>query len=189
MRMGTTNPATCAPMRMATWWGATVRPIARTAAVTAKLVAQTVGAMSLRHAVLGLLADGPASGYDLLKMFDRSLAFVWPASQSQLYGELNRLADDGLIEVSNEGPRGRKDYAITDHGRAELEQWITDVEPDRIRRNEAMLRVFFLGTVGPEHAKAYLEREATVHKNLQQLLETIERDTNWDANAFSRLAT
>ena len=75
--------------------------------------------MSLRHAVLGLLADGPASGYDLLKMFDRSLAFVWPASQSQLYGELNRLADDGLIEVSNEGPRGRKDYAITDQGRAE----------------------------------------------------------------------
>ena len=142
--------------------------------------------MSLRHAVLGLLADGPASGYDLLKMFDRSLAFVWPASQSQLYGELNRLADDGLIEVSNEGPRGRKDYAITDHGRTELEQWITDVEPDRIRRNEAMLRVFFLGTVGPEHAKAYLEREATVHQNLQQLLETIEHDTDWDANAFSR---
>ena len=142
--------------------------------------------MSLRHAVLGLLADGPASGYDLLKMFDRSLAFVWPASQSQLYGELNRLADDGLIEVSNEGPRGRKDYAITDQGRAELEQWITDVEPDRVRRNEAMLRVFFLGTVGPEGAKAYLEREATVHQNLQQVLETIERDTDWDANTFSR---
>ena len=142
--------------------------------------------MSLRHAVLGLLADGPASGYDLLKMFDRSLAFVWPASQSQLYGELNRLADDGLIEVSNEGPRGRKDYALTDRGRAELEQWITDVEPDRIRRNEAMLRVFFLGTVGPEQAKVYLEREATVHQNLQQLLETIERDTDWDTSDFNR---
>ena len=39
-------------------------------------------------------------------MFGRSLAFVWPASQSPLYGELNRLADDGLIEVSNEGQRG-----------------------------------------------------------------------------------
>ena len=121
--------------------------------------------MSLRHAALGLLADGPASGYDLLKTFDRSLAFIWPATQSQLYGELNRLADDGLIEVSHEGPRGRKDYTITEQGRAELERWITDVEPDRIRRNEALLRVFFLGTVGPEHAKAYLEREATVHED------------------------
>src|SRR6476620_4482420 len=140
--------------------------------------------MSLRNAVLGLLADGPASGYDLLKMFDRSLAFIWPATQSQLYGELNRLADDGLIEVSNEGPRGRKDYAITEPGRAELERWITDVEPDRIRRNEAMLRVFFLGSVGPEHAKAYLEREAAVHQYLEKLLETTEKETDWHATAF-----
>lgn len=142
--------------------------------------------MSLRHAVLGLIADGPASGYDLLKVFDRSLAFIWPATQSQLYGELNRLADDGLIVVSHEGPRGRKDYTITATGRAELEHWITDVEPDRIRRNEAMLRVFFLGTVGPEHAKAYLEREATVHENLEALLRTIERDTDWDTSDFNR---
>jgi PadR family transcriptional regulator, regulatory protein AphA len=142
--------------------------------------------MSLRHAALGLLADGPASGYDLLKIFDRSLAFIWPATQSQLYGELNRLADDGLIEVSSEGPRGRKDYTITEQGRAELERWITDVEPDRIRRNEALLRVFFLGTVGPEHAKAYLEREATVHENLEALLQTVERDTDWDTSDFDR---
>jgi PadR family transcriptional regulator AphA len=142
--------------------------------------------MSLRHAALGLLADGPASGYDLLKIFDRSLAFIWPATQSQLYGELNRLADDGLIEVSHEGPRGRKDYTITQLGRAELERWITDVEPDRIRRNEAMLRVFFLGTVGPEHARTYLEREAAVHEDLEQLLQAIERDTDWNTSAFNR---
>jgi len=142
--------------------------------------------MSLRHAALGLLADGPASGYDLLKTFDRSLAFIWPATQSQLYGELNRLAYDGLIEVSNEGPRGRKDYSITEQGRAELERWITDVEPDRIRRNEALLRVFFLGTVGPEPAKAYLEREAAVHENLEAVLQTIERDTDWNTSDFNR---
>ena len=142
--------------------------------------------MSLRNAVLGLLADGPASGYDLLKIFDRSLAFIWPATQSQLYGELNRLADDGLIEVSHEGARGRKEYSITDDGRAELEHWIIDVEPDRIRRNEALLRVFFLGTVGPEHAKAYLEREAAVHEELEALLQTVERDTDWDTSDFNR---
>jgi DNA-binding PadR family transcriptional regulator len=142
--------------------------------------------MSLRHAALGLLADGPASGYDLLKIFDRSLAFIWPATQSQLYGELNRLADDGLIEVTHEGARGRKDYTITEQGRAELEHWITDAEPDRIRRNEALLRVFFLGTVGAEHAKAYLEREAIVHENLEKLLQTIEHETDWDTSDFNR---
>jgi PadR family transcriptional regulator AphA len=142
--------------------------------------------VSLRHALLGLLVEGPASGYDLLKVFDSSLVFVWPATQSQLYGELNRLADNGLIAVSHQGPRGRKDYSITDQGRAQLEHWILDVEPDRVRRNEALLRVFFLGTVGRQRAKAYLEREAAVHENLEHLLGTIVQETDWDATDFSR---
>jgi len=144
--------------------------------------------MSLRHALLGLLVQGPASGYDLLKVFNGSLVFVWPVTQSQLYGELNRLADDGLIEVSHQGPRGRKDYSITTQGRAELEHWILDVEPDRVRRNGALLRVFFLGTVGPQRAKAYLEHEAVEHENLEQLLAAIVRDTDWEANDFTRYA-
>jgi DNA-binding PadR family transcriptional regulator len=142
--------------------------------------------MSLRHALLGLIAESPASGYDLLKVFDRSLAFVWPATQSQLYGELNRLADDGLIEVIAEGPRRRKDYSITAEGRAELEHWLTEVEPDRLRRNDAMLRVFFLGLLQPDQAREYLEREAKVNENLETLLASINRDTDWDADDLAR---
>src|ERR1043165_4309897 len=76
--------------------------------------------VSLRMAALGLLAQQPGSGYDLLKTFEKSMANVWPATQSQLYGELNRLADSGLIEVSDIGPRGRQEYRITPAGRAEL---------------------------------------------------------------------
>jgi DNA-binding PadR family transcriptional regulator len=65
--------------------------------------------VSLRIAALGLLAQEPGSGYDLLKQFEKSMANVWPATQSQLYGELNKLAEAGLIEVSDIGPRGRKE--------------------------------------------------------------------------------
>ena len=50
------------------------------------------------------------------------MANVWPATQSQLYGELNKLADAGLIEVSDIGPRGRKEYRITEAGRATASQ-------------------------------------------------------------------
>ena len=60
--------------------------------------------MSLRMAALGLLAQQPGSGYDLLKRFEVSMANVWPATQSQLYGELNKLAGAGLIEASAVGP-------------------------------------------------------------------------------------
>ncbi|WP_279578861.1 PadR family transcriptional regulator [Fodinicola feengrottensis] len=60
--------------------------------------------MSLRHALLGLLHDGPASGYDLTKMFESRLErFAWHARHSQIYPELNKMAVDGLVEVIEEG--------------------------------------------------------------------------------------
>jgi PadR family transcriptional regulator AphA len=118
--------------------------------------------MSLRHAVLGLLSEGPASGYDLMKLFDVSLSNVWPATQSQLYAELGKLADAGLVDVAAEGPRGRKEYAITEAGLAELRHWITEVEPVRGQRSDMLLRVFFLAQIDPEQARRYFRQQAEV---------------------------
>ena len=116
------------------------------------------GRMSLRHAVLGLLEERPMSGYDLLKRFEQAMSNVWAATQSQLYGELGKLESAGLIRVHAEGPRGRKEYAITEAGQAELRHWLVEVEPTRVTRNEALLRVYFLGAVEPARAREYLER-------------------------------
>ncbi|AXI76938.1 PadR family transcriptional regulator [Peterkaempfera bronchialis] len=138
--------------------------------------------MSLRHAVLGLLADHSGSGYDLLRTFQTSLANVWSATQSQLYTELNRLADAGLVTVTAEGPRGRKEYALTGSGREELRHWLLEVEPERQRRNDALLRVFFLGQVTPEQGRAYLDREGRTageyHERLQELAAFIEEESD-----------
>ncbi|MFJ8310158.1 MULTISPECIES: PadR family transcriptional regulator [unclassified Streptomyces] len=141
--------------------------------------------MSLRHAVLGLLADRPASGYDLMKLFETSLAHVWSATQSQVYGELGKLADAGLVEVSAEGPRGRKEYAITESGRAELHHWLTEVEPVRTRRSDALLRVFFLGELTPLEAQTYLLTEA--ERSARQLagLKEAEAVIDWGDDAIS----
>ncbi|OKI00383.1 PadR family transcriptional regulator [Streptomyces sp. CB02923] len=129
--------------------------------------------MSLRHAVLGLLAESPASGYDLMKTFDASLAHVWPATQSQVYGELNKLTVAGLIEVASHGPRGRKEYAITKAGRAELHHWLTEVEPVGPQRHDGLLRVFFLGVLSSLEARTYLlqqaERSARAHAGYRKL--------------------
>ena len=112
--------------------------------------------MSLRIAALGLLAQYPGSGYDLLKRFEQSMANVWPATQSQLYGELNKLADGGLIEVSDIGPRGRKEYRVTPTGRAELVRWITNPQDDPPVRRPDVLRVFLLGDVSVDVARDYV---------------------------------
>ena len=111
--------------------------------------------VSLRIATLGLLAQQPGSGYDLLNRFENSMANVWPATQSQLYGELNKLADAGLIEVSDVGPRGRKAYRVTAAGRDELMRWILHPEDDPPVRRPDVLRVFLLGQLPRDQVRKY----------------------------------
>src|SRR4051794_41783328 len=105
------------------------------------------GAVSLRMAALGLLAQEPGSGYDLLRHFQNSMANVWPATQSQLYGELNKLADSGLIEVSDIGPRGRKAYRVTEAGHAEVPRWVTHPPGDPPRGRAGLFGAFPRGRV------------------------------------------
>jgi DNA-binding PadR family transcriptional regulator len=116
--------------------------------------------MSLRAALLGLIqVAGPSSGYDLTKRFEGSLAHVWQASHSQIYPELNRMAADGLLAVEEEGPRGRKTYAITAAGEAELHRWLTETQHEQRIRNEAALRAFLLPLLPREEAMELLTEE------------------------------
>lgn len=121
--------------------------------------------MSLRMALLGLLvAKGPTNGYALTRTFADSLSHVWSAQHSQVYPELARMADSGLVAVEDEGPRGRKRYSVTDAGREELHHWLTEVEPNRTVRNENALRAFLLPTVGPEDAARLVRAEAAYYR-------------------------
>jgi PadR family transcriptional regulator, regulatory protein AphA len=116
--------------------------------------------MALRHALLGALADRPRTGYALLKHFERSLAYAWPASHSQIYPELARMLDDGLIEQTGSGARNSKTYAVTPAGVEEIRRWLR-TDPDRRVRSDAALRTFFLWLLEPDEAIEHLERERT----------------------------
>ncbi|MBF9066726.1 PadR family transcriptional regulator [Streptacidiphilus fuscans] len=132
--------------------------------------------MSLRHAALGLLAlRGEASGYDLLGIFNESLEHVWPATQSQLYTELGKLTDAELVEVVAEGGRGRKAYAVTDAGRKEFEHWLLEEPPTVNRRNDLLLRVFFLGLVPTERGQEFLRERAVAAADMHERLRELER--------------
>ncbi|BBX89037.1 PadR family transcriptional regulator [Mycolicibacterium boenickei] len=135
--------------------------------------------MSLRMAALGLLAQHPGSGYDLLKRFEKSMANVWPATQSQLYGELNKLAHTGLIEVSAIGPRGRKEYRITPAGRTELNRWITNPADDPPERSAGLLRVFLLGELPRDQALDHLAALASHADAEVERLRGLEASIPW----------
>ncbi|MCF6387642.1 PadR family transcriptional regulator [Mycobacterium sp. MBM] len=141
--------------------------------------------MSLRIAALGLLAQHPGSGYDLLRRFENSMANVWPATQSQLYGELNRLADGGLIEVAEIGPRGRKVYRVTAAGRAELLRWMTNPQDDPPGRSPELLRIFLLGELprpdAAKHVRALAEHAESELHRLRALRESLHFDGSDDA--------
>ncbi|MET8749706.1 PadR family transcriptional regulator [Streptomyces sp. NPDC004667] len=141
--------------------------------------------MSLRHALLGLLSERPASGYDLLKRFETSLANVWPATQSQMYTELSKLAADGLITVSAEGPRGRKEYTVTDEGLTELRHWLVEPRPQRNTRNDLLLRVFFLNVLPPEQARGYLTGLAEMAEREHEELRRLEDSIDWGDDPLS----
>ncbi|MET9292186.1 PadR family transcriptional regulator [Streptomyces sp. NPDC003077] len=141
--------------------------------------------MSLRHAVLGLLAEAPASGYDLMKLFDATLANVWPATQSQVYGELGKLTTSGLAVVASHGPRGRKEYAITDEGLAELRRWLIEEEPNVPTRHAGLLRVFFLGVLTPLEAQMYLLQQAESAARAHAAYRHIAENARWDDEMLS----
>jgi PadR family transcriptional regulator, regulatory protein AphA len=132
--------------------------------------------MSLRHALLGALADRPRTGYALLKHFEQSLAYAWPASHSQIYPELARLVEDGLIELAETGARGSKTYAITDEGVEEVRRWLRETEPERRVRSEAQLRAFFVWLLEPEEAREFFERERAYWRGLLAELREIEKE-------------
>lgn len=145
--------------------------------------------MSLRHAALGLIARQPASGYDLLRTFNSSLAFVWPATQSQLYTELNRLHSDGLLAVESTGPRGRKSYQITDQGRAELASWLAQPPRSEVRSAD-LLQIFMLSEVPRSQARRHLAAlEQTARDGVIEL-ESVRDHVDWDdssADEFARI--
>jgi PadR family transcriptional regulator AphA len=132
--------------------------------------------MSLRHAVLGLLAVEPTTGYDLAQRFDKSLANAWHASHSQIYPELARLHDAGMVEIVGEGPRRSRTWAVTPQGREELRRWMTESEPNRSQRNETAVRWFLLSVIPPAEQRVALERElAFTEEEIERLQAVAER--------------
>ncbi|MDL4773545.1 MULTISPECIES: PadR family transcriptional regulator [Thermomonosporaceae] len=117
--------------------------------------------MSLRHALLGMLAYEPSSGYDLKKAFTRELGeYAWHAPHTRIYPELNALADEHLIEVVDEGARGRRVYATTDAGREELRRWLFLPTEHGKARNTDTLKLFLLTSLDSEDMRALLRQHA-----------------------------
>jgi PadR family transcriptional regulator AphA len=95
--------------------------------------------------ILGMIALGKRTGYDIKAFVDRTARYFWAASYGQLYPELKRLEDQGLVRGRPEpsGGRARTVYELTEAGTAALQRWLgSDNEPSYELRDEGMLKLF-----------------------------------------------
>jgi DNA-binding PadR family transcriptional regulator len=99
--------------------------------------------MSVRHALLALLSEGPKYGLQLRQEFEQRTAEVWPLNVGQVYTTLQRLERDGLVESDGEGSDGpQKSFRITTEGAAELNTWLrTPPDLSSPPRDELVIKV------------------------------------------------
>src|SRR5680860_704943 len=99
--------------------------------------------MSVRHALLALLSEGPTYGLRLQQEFESRTGEVWPLNVGQVYTTLQRLERDGAIDSDDgmgDGPQ--KIYTITTVGREELDEWLhTPQKAGSPPRNELVIKV------------------------------------------------
>jgi len=81
--------------------------------------------VSVPHALLALLKEGPKYGLRLQNEFESRTGEVWPLNVGQVYTTLQRLERDGLVKTDDgDGERSRKRYRITSAGAQELADWL-----------------------------------------------------------------
>ena len=100
--------------------------------------------MALRHALMAALLEGEASGYDLAKGFDASVANFWAATPQQLYRELDRMAADGLAHarvVRQERRPDKRLFSLTGAGRRTLHEFTARPPRPGVIRDELMVQV------------------------------------------------
>jgi DNA-binding PadR family transcriptional regulator len=122
--------------------------------------------------ILGMLAARPRSGYEIKQLVDSSARYFWAASYGQIYPELKKLEKAGLItgDDSSQGARQRTTFKLTAEGRRAAREWI-DGRPEVLEtRDEALLMLFFAGSIDPGRAPEIArERAATSWAKASQL--------------------
>jgi DNA-binding PadR family transcriptional regulator len=134
--------------------------------------------VSVPHALLALLSEGPKYGLRLQSEFESRTGEVWPLNVGQVYTTLQRLERDGLVETDDEGERSQKRYRITSDGAQELAGWLrTPPELVPPPRDELVIKLL----VALEIPEIDIGQVLQVHR--RHVIEVMQRYTRIKAEA------
>jgi DNA-binding PadR family transcriptional regulator len=134
--------------------------------------------MSVRHAMLALLSEGPKYGLQLREEFEARTGEVWPLNVGQVYTTLQRLERDGLVESDGAGAEGpQKGFRITAEGEQELARWLrTPPDLSSPPRDELVMKVLVALHVPSADVHAVIQAHRRYLVELMQQWTRIKED-------------
>jgi len=132
-----------------------------------------------QYALLGILTQYECSGYDMKKFIETSIGFFWNESFGQIYPNLKKLEQQGLIRKTKTADAKGTDriiYAITANGRKKLQQWLAKPAEPLAERNELLLKLFFGSQLDHDGIRAHLKRHQQMGEETLKVYAGVEQD-------------
>jgi len=143
--------------------------------------------MSLKFALLGLLAERPKYGYEIKREFEGALGNAWSVSYGQLYPTLRRLSEMGWLTKKTEPGKKAAEkniYSITEKGRRKLDEWLVKPVRNTYRvKDEFTLRFLFFNKLAPasvlEYLRGYQKKTEEQQESFRRTLEALPADVDF----------
>jgi len=141
------------------------------------------------YPVLGVLASGPAHGYDICRCLQTELGAVWNLGRSQIYALLAKLEREGLVvheRVGQENLPARNIFSLTSSGQEVFGKWLTTpVNHVRDMRLEFLTKLWFARQSNPIEAKALINNQLVACRGKAQALDKIRQSCRTEIAALS----
>lgn len=142
--------------------------------------------------LLGFLHDGPMTGYDLSQVADLTIGAFWSLTRSQVYRELGRMEDDGLVAAGPPGVRDRRPYTLTEAGRSAFRDWAARTPAGESIRFPLLLAVALGRHVDDEvladHLAVHRRRHRQRLDGYEEAWTAAEASDDVDAHALATLS-
>jgi len=137
--------------------------------------------MDVKTVCLGMLTDGPASGYDMKKCFESTFGHFFPAGYGSIYPALATLARNGHVEfeeIPQDGKPDRKVYSITETGRDELDKALANPNPTHRVRSEFLAMMCFAHLMSDEQINAVIDNKIQELSSLMQIISELPTEAD-----------
>ncbi len=124
--------------------------------------------LSLKYTILVALSEGPKTGYDVAKLFDKTIGFFWRARHSQIYRELAKLKEKQWVtsqEVEQSGKPNKVVFTITDEGRDALFNWSREPNEPQELKDDFLIQLYRLESIDLEAFRENLMLRLESHRD------------------------